>query len=211
MALLYRAEIRPGKLELLADWLPTRPWYQGPAVPILSRVAAFRFDDPDGEVGLETLLVRADDGPLLQVPLTYRNAPLDGRDEWLVGTMEHSVLGQRWAYDGCGDPVYAAVLAHTILTGGSEAQEFLEVDGRLEPRQSTTSVTGSGGDVESPPVGALVRVDDGDPTVIVTDAVELTVARVLDDRDDPAAEQLTLAGTWEGQPTPRVLAHARRR
>src|SRR5687767_1046232 len=114
MALLHRAEIRPTKLELLAAWLPGRSWYEGPAPGDVTRVSAYRFDDPAGDVGIETLLVRAGDGLLLQVPLTYRGAPLDGHDRWLVGTMEHSVLGRCWVYDGCGDPVYAAVLAEII-------------------------------------------------------------------------------------------------
>src|SRR5215218_7739419 len=99
MALLHRAEITPTKLELLDAWLPTRAWYRGPADPGLAKVGAFRFDDPAGEVGIETLLVQAGDGPVLQVPLTYRAAPLAGAEPWLIGTTEHSVLGRRWVYD----------------------------------------------------------------------------------------------------------------
>ena len=67
MALLHRATLRPTKLELLTAWLPDRPWYRGAGDPV--RVTGFRFDDPDGEVGIETLLVRAGNGPLLQVPV----------------------------------------------------------------------------------------------------------------------------------------------
>lgn len=67
MALLYQAELHPKKLELLTAWLPTRLWYRGSAAPILRRVAAFRFDNPAGEVGIETLIVQVADGPLLQV------------------------------------------------------------------------------------------------------------------------------------------------
>ncbi len=62
-------------------------------------------------MGVETLLVRVGEGPVLQVPLTYRGAPLPGGESALVGTMEHSVLGPRWVYDGTGDPVYVATLA----------------------------------------------------------------------------------------------------
>src|ERR1700710_2202585 len=100
MALLHRATLQPSKLELLQDWAPTQPWFDGDRSAELVTVAAYRFDDPEGEVGIETLLVRAGDGPVLQVPLTYRAAPLDGGDAWLIGTMQHSVLGQRWTYDG---------------------------------------------------------------------------------------------------------------
>lgn len=178
---------------------------------------SYRFDDPAGEVGIETLLVRASDGPLLQTPLTYRNAPLDGREQWLVGTTDHSVLGRRWVYDACGDPVYASVLATTILTGAGQAEEFIEVDGRLERRESTISVRGSGGRTQAanvPTINALVRVDDDDPTLILTDSVELVVARILDDTSGQqgradGSEQLSLTATWSGQSTPLLLAYAR--
>jgi hypothetical protein len=215
MALLYRAELHPAKLELLAAWLPRRPWYRGSAAADLRRVASYRFDDPAGEVGIETLLVRAGDGPLLQAPLTYRDAPRDGGDHWLIGTAEHSVLGRRWVYDGCGDPVYAGVLANTILTGAGQAEEFLEVEGRLEHRPSTTSVRGSGVEgADVPAVDALVRVDDGDPTLILTDSLELAVTRILDDPGGRAgradtSEPPTLTGTWSGQSAPLLLATAR--
>src|SRR5258706_8514918 len=114
MALLHQADLQPTKPELLAVWLPPRSWYQGPATPALKRAAAYRFDDPAGEVGIETILVQAGGGPVYQVPLTYRGAPLDGADRWLIGTTEHSVLGRRWVYDATGDPVYASTLASTI-------------------------------------------------------------------------------------------------
>src|SRR5688500_7529300 len=122
MALLHKAQIIPGKAELLARWLPTRSWYSGPAVAP-ERVAAARFDDPAGEVGIETMILRVVDGPLLHVPLTYRGAPLAGAEPWLVGTTEHSVLGTRWVYDAPGDPVYAAQLAEVIRAAGQEAVE----------------------------------------------------------------------------------------
>ncbi|WP_353850472.1 hypothetical protein [Solwaraspora sp. WMMA2056] len=131
MGLLYRAEIQPTKLELLADWLPGRDWSRGLGAGELDRVAAYRFDDPAGQVGIETILVRAGQGPILQVPLTYRDAALPGADEWLIGTCEHSVLGRRWVYDGCGDPVYAAALADAILADTGQAAEFVEIDGEI--------------------------------------------------------------------------------
>nr|WP_284288786.1 hypothetical protein [Angustibacter aerolatus] len=98
--------------------MPAQPWYPGGA---LTTIGAFRFDDPAEEVGVETFLLRAGDA-VVQVPLTYRAAPLAGADDALVTTMEHSVLGRRWVYDGCADPVFAATLAHTVLTGGVQAE-----------------------------------------------------------------------------------------
>ena len=79
MALFHRATITPTKAELIADWAPTQPWGPPPTDPI-EVIGSYRFDDPDGRVGMETHLVTAGD-TLLQVPLTYRDEPLDGADE----------------------------------------------------------------------------------------------------------------------------------
>ena len=106
----------------MSAWLPGRRWYEGQANADVVRVASFRLDDPAGSVGIETILVRAGGGPIYQVPLTYRDTPLGGGDGWLVGTADHSVLGRRWVYGGCGDAVYAAALARVIFTGGRQAE-----------------------------------------------------------------------------------------
>ncbi|MET7420769.1 hypothetical protein [Dactylosporangium sp. NPDC005555] len=207
MALLHRADLTPSKLELLTAWLPARAWYTGPAEPALAKVGAFRFDDPAGEVGVETILVRAGDGPVLQVPLTYRGAPLAGADRWLVGTTEHSVLGRRWVYDATSDPVYACALAHTILTGAAQAVEEFEVDGVRRPRRSDVQTTAAGSSLVAEVTG-IVRVDDRDPAVIATDVLDLTVFRILEDDPDPAPAAPTLTATWEGIAAPRLLAYA---
>jgi hypothetical protein len=52
MALIYHATLTPTKLELLARWLPKQPWFAGESASGLTNIAAFRFDDPDGEVGV---------------------------------------------------------------------------------------------------------------------------------------------------------------
>ncbi|QGN49635.1 CG0192-related protein [Micromonospora sp. WMMD558] len=208
MALLHRADLRPGKLDLLAAWLPGRPWFAGEAGAEVTRVAAYRFDDPAGEVGVETLLVRAGSGPVLQVPLTYRAAPLDGGDEWLVGTTEHSVLGRRWVYDGCGDPVHAGVLASVLRGDSGQAEEYFEVDGVREVRAPLMTVTARPG-ADVPAVGAVRRVEGGDPTVIVTDTVDLAVVRRPG--VDAGSAGATLNGTWPGGPGSVALAYTRPR
>jgi hypothetical protein len=202
MALLHQATLRPTKLELLSTWLPGQDWYTGPVGDVL-RVATFRFDDPAGAVGIETMLVRVGDGPVHQVPLTYREAPLAGADDQLLGTAEHSVLGKRWIYDGVGDPVYAATLASAILQNTGQAEQFLQVDDRLEPRPRSMSIA-SDGDAEVPVIDTVQRVVDGDPTLIVTDTVELAVVRRL----GVELTGIVLTGTWPGQETPVPLAAA---
>ena len=112
MALIHTdADLSPGKLELLAVWLPRQPW--GSPEPLV-RLATFRFDDPDGEVGMETFLLRAGE-LVLHVPLTYRGAPLEGGG--LVGKMEHSALGHRWVYDGPTDDEWASLDAEHAADG----------------------------------------------------------------------------------------------
>ncbi|WP_069172309.1 maltokinase N-terminal cap-like domain-containing protein [Streptomyces griseus] len=125
MAVIHRTTMEPTKLQLLAPWLPTRPWYTGPAGGAeLTPAGGFRLDDPEGEVGIELMVVTDTSGerpvPYL-VPLTYRGAPLEGADEALVGTSEHGVLGRRWVYDGAHDPVLAAQLL-ALFAGRTEPQ-----------------------------------------------------------------------------------------
>lgn len=114
MATIHDTTMTPGKLELLAAWLPSRPWYRaaGGSRPRLRKAGGFRLDDPAGEVGIEFLFTAADSTPngVYHVPLTYRGAPLPGADDALVGTAEHGVLGTRWVYDGTRDPVLVAQL-----------------------------------------------------------------------------------------------------
>jgi maltokinase-like protein len=204
VALIHKADLRPTKLDLLAEWLPTRTWYSRPAGADLDRVAAYRFDDPDGEVGVETLLITAGAGPVLQIPLTYRAAPLAGADEHLIGTLDHSVLGKRWVYDACADPVYLRTLLHTILTGGRQADEVIETDNGLQRRDPSAMVRGSGDGVASEDEVAE-RYQDGDPATIVTSGHLITIARVLPERSVPG-EAYTLIGRWPGQDSELCLA-----
>jgi len=73
MGIVYEATLDPSKQELVAAWLPSRTWAGG--LEIATKVGEYRFDDPAGEVGVETIVFAATDGSLLQVPLTYRAEP----------------------------------------------------------------------------------------------------------------------------------------
>jgi hypothetical protein len=76
MAIIHQATLVPTKAELVASWLPAQPWFDGAAQHV-HPVAAYRFDDPAGEVGIESHLFEVD-GRLVHVPLTYRG----GRAGW---------------------------------------------------------------------------------------------------------------------------------
>lgn len=178
MGLVHRATLAPSKQELVESWLPTRPWASGRTV--VAKLGEYRFDDPAGEVGVETILWRTDDGAVLQTPLTYRAAPLVDKERHLVGTSEHSVLGPRWVYDGCADEVWAATLAAAILTGGVQAQMFFEHDGERVDVPPRMQVKGSGSGSEPPAVASVDAVTDhGTLTVTRAGDLELTVARVV--------------------------------
>ena len=198
MAVLHQAELRPTKLELLTSWLPTRPWSGLAGGEPLEVVATFRFDDPAGEVGVETFLVRAGDGPLLNVPLTYRPAPLEGAERFLVTTMEHSVLGRRWVHDAAGDPVWADAAHRAAVTGGREADLHRAVDGRLEPVPKNGRVSGGGDAADAPALTAVEGVStDGAVTTVRTPLATIVLPRVL---TGPAAVRppagRALTATW---------------
>ena len=206
MALVHKATLSPSKQELVESWLPTRSWGVGHTVA--GKVAEYRFDDPAGEVGVETILWRTDDGAVLQTPLTYRAAPLEGAETYLIGTSEHSVLGHRWVYDGCGDPVWAATLAAAILTGGTQARVFIELDGERNDVPPRMQVRGSGSTDHVQEVTSVDSViDEGTVTLVRAGDLELTLARVVGSELDG---EPTLTGRVGDSHETSVLASLRR-
>jgi hypothetical protein len=187
----YTATLAPTKQELAEAWLRSRAW--APGGPI-EKVAEYRFDDPEGEVGVETIVWRTGDGSLLQVPFSYRSEPLGGAEDFLVGTSDHSVLGKRWVYDGCADPVWAAMMSATVLTGGTQAQMVIERDGELVDVPPRMQVRGSGSaGAEVPAVSTVSSVrDDGPVTTVTAGPVTIALPRVL---GTPVSGDATLVGT----------------
>ncbi|MFF4114258.1 1,4-alpha-glucan branching protein [Streptomyces sp. NPDC001714] len=191
MALIHHTTLKPTKVELLAGWLPTRPWYHGPAAPVLAKAGGFRLDDPAGEVGIEFMVVTDGSGAYL-VPLTYRGAPLPGAEHALVGTMEHGVLGTRWAYDGCHDPVLTTELL-ALIEGRAEAQAQSITD--TPDREVARSYAGAG---PVPGLGAPVDTDESTEFAAADGGPVLRLRRVLtagSTAPDGTVGQLT--GAWE--------------
>lgn len=138
MAIIYKAVLDPDKPTLIGAWLDGRSWAGDGPTEILG---SYRFDDPEGEVGIENFLVRRGER-LLHVPLTYRGAPLSGAEEHLVGTMDHSVLGERWVYDGTGDETAVACFRRALE--GAQEQAVLEIrdgDRELGTREQTVLIS----------------------------------------------------------------------
>jgi len=206
MALIQRATLTPSKIELLVPWLRSRAW-AGEPVDVRA-VGAYRFDDPDGRVGIETFFLESGDGTVLHVPVTYRDCPLPGAHEHLIGTTEHSVLGTRWVYDGCGDPVWAQVAAQVILGGGRQASEFVDdgAGGQRElPTTATAEGSGSAGTTPAPVIGAQPRDETG-YTVVTTGGPVLVVARIVGSVLTGVGQ--TLTACW-GSRHPVVVAGVR--
>lgn len=154
MASIHRTTMTPTKLELLTGWLPAQSWYVGSGeTPDLVKAGGFRLDDPEGEVGIEFMIVADTSGqePVAYlVPLGYRGAALEGvPDEALIGTSEHGVLGTRWIYDGAHDPVVLAQLR--LLLGGVAKPQHQSMSDTPDP---TVVAHGPG-----PGQGADVRIN----------------------------------------------------
>lgn len=163
------ATIRLTKQELLETFL------DGP----VEVIGAYRFDDPEGEVGVEGFLVRRDTA-LQHVLFSYRGAILAAEGARLVSTMEHSELGPRWIYDGATDPVAVACVRRAILGEQDQAELELWEDGRLvgtrEPAVRLRSVAGD------------AAPDAGDPAAVV---------QVLREPEDDASGP-ALVAAWDG-------------
>ncbi|MGH9135342.1 MAG: maltokinase N-terminal cap-like domain-containing protein [Ilumatobacteraceae bacterium] len=207
MATFHKATITPTKADLIADWAPTRPWGPSVADPI-EVIGSYRFDDPDGRVGMETHLITAG-GALMQVPLTYRDEPLDGAEDALITEMQHSVLGTRWVYDGLRDSRFVVMLAAVAMTGQGEALGMSVYDGRWYIAPTNVRIRGGGWTLERVPVdGFELESDGGGPAVLRNDRFEMTVFR----RPVPGPRPtIGLTATWDGQGDAVVLAEVRER
>lgn len=205
LALLHQTTLHPTKLELLARWLPTQPWFHGDAAA-LRQVGAFRFDDPNGEVGIETILVTAGDDAVYQVPLTYRGAPPPVPAAHLIGTLQHGVLGERWVSDAALDSAYIRALVETVLYGRGEAALLLDTGEEVSLLENDTRARGSGIDLDSLDsyaghgrvAGVTSRVETG------IGIIEIVRRPTLDTAAPERAG--ILVGTWPGQDDPVLLA-----
>lgn len=181
MANIYRAELSPSKTEILRDFLSGRSWGESGELELLG---AYRFDDPAGEVGVECHLVRVGE-TIYHLPLSYRPAPVEDAEAYLLATMQHSVLGDRFVYDGLADETALDCFRRAIC--GEQQQAALEIydeDGALSetlPQSVTLSLEVDEG--EEPPTGDELL--DGTP---------FTIARTLGDLDGV----VRLRATWDG-------------
>lgn len=215
MSIIHKTTLTPTKLELLALWLKTQPWYAGSGdLESLTRVGGFRLDDPAGEVGIEFMVVldQSTGEPIAyHVPMTYRGAPLNGADGALIGTSEHGVLGRRWLYDATRDLVYVQQLV-SLIQGQAEPQAqsvsdtpdhtvLANFDGRLVSKVVGSAVTGNSADSTHLAVEASPADESSDEASVRN--IALRVLRVLTpigDSADVAAVDATSASSGDTYP-----------
>ncbi len=206
MAIFHVATTTPSKAELIAEWIPTQPWGPERGDPT-EQIGSFHFDDPEGRVGMEAHLVRAD-GTVYLVPLTYRDTPLREADHALIGRMEHSALGTRWVYDGLGDDRYLTLLAGVALTGQGIALGMAQHDGRWYIAPSSLSVVGGGGKATPVAVDRFTVEDQRVAEVLaVSDRFEMTIHRKPTTAPHPP---IGLRASWAGRSSDVVLVQLQR-
>ncbi len=182
MAIIFKAELSPTKPEVLRQLLSSRSWGEPGELEVLG---AYRFDDPAGEVGVECHLARVGES-VYHLPLTYRDAPLEDPAAQLVTTIEHSVLGTRYVYDGLEDQLAIECFARALTGAQQQATlEILTADGApAGTRRQSVVLTLEVDEGEQPPT--LEALLDGDET--------FTVARTVDGLDGT----VRLVAAWDG-------------
>lgn len=181
MAIIYQAELSPSKPEILRTFLSGRSWGESGELELLG---AYRFDDPDGEVGVECHVVQVAE-TIYHLPLAYRPAPVEGAEEHLLTTMQHSVLGERFVYDGLADELALDCFRRAICGEQEQAELRIVSDGDelIEIQEQTVTLSLEVDEGESLPTGDELL--EGAP---------FTIARTLGDLDGI----VRLRATWPG-------------
>lgn len=202
MGLFHVATVTPSKPEMISAWAPTQDW--GPdAGAEIEMVGSFRFDDPEGQVGMETHLFTAG-GTLFQAPLTYRPEPLAGAESSLVTTTEHTVLGTRYVYDGLGDDRYLLMLAAVAMTGQGETLGLVMHQDRWVVAPAPVRIQGGGWSLDRVPVDRFEpQTSEGTDHLLGNERFELRFHRRPVVAPRPP---LGLTATWDGQDDPVLLA-----
>lgn len=142
--------------QLLHRWMPQQRWYPAKGRGVgLRDLGAYRWPTSEPDVEVVTHVVGLDSGDRLdvvQVPLSYRPAPLDGAEAALVGVLE-TPDGPRHVSDATHDPVFVrALLGALAQDPGAEPVPVDAASRVLRGEQSNTSI------IVEPATGAPVIV-----------------------------------------------------
>ena len=193
MSIVHKATLTPSKKEIFGAWLATQSWCEG---DLTGTIGSYRFDDPAGRVGIECVLLEVGDS-VVHLPVSYREAPLDGAEDFLMATTEHSALGTRYVYDACADPVAFRELLSAALTGAPQEPMDVYDQGRLVERRETVVTAAGTGSWSRHAVphfdGVTIRSHGAESRVEVGSFV-VVVKRVVDGSDADGTESIQV--TW---------------
>jgi predicted trehalose synthase len=196
--------MQPSFAQFLPPWMARQRWYVGKgSEPVLRRIGGLRWQDPDGEVGLETWFLADDAGDrrtVYQVPLSYRSTPLPGAERALVATAQHSELGTRYVYDACHDPVFAGALVATLLGQGSVASDGAGEHGTATGHRHPGTPQAVGGVVRS---SRVLHGEQSNTSIIV----ELGSDNPGSDDPGPAAVIVKLFRVLQDGLNPDIVLH----
>ncbi|HWR86137.1 MAG TPA: phosphotransferase, partial [Rhodoglobus sp.] len=114
LALLWNMTLVPAEPGFLAPWMSRQRWFANKGgLPVLEDIGRVELtsSEPGVRVGIHLLLDHTAGKPsLYQVPLTYRDAPLEGAEAAMVG-----MLGPVYVYDGPYDQAFTSALLEVVL------------------------------------------------------------------------------------------------
>ncbi|MFP7833753.1 maltokinase N-terminal cap-like domain-containing protein [Marisediminicola sp. LYQ134] len=202
----------PNLLDLLTPWMPAQRWFAGKgAGSTLERIGGFRLATASGEarVGVHFVLAHSAQPLLYQVPLTERDAPVDGLAHALVGTIEtdgHTT----WVYDGTHDPAGAEAILRLVLDESTalpdDGAPGIAARGHRAPGVPVSRVVGSrvlSGEQSNTSIIFDVADDDGTPG----EPVICKVFRSLHHGDNPDVTLLSALGVAGSTVVPRSIGH----
>ncbi|OUE31810.1 Maltokinase [Clavibacter michiganensis] len=137
--------------DFLAAWMREQRWFASKGTePRLERIGGWSFSDEGWFARIETHLI-IDHGSakpvLYQVPLTYRQAPLEELRPFHIGTTVEDDGVELHVYDGPHDPAYAWALIRTILDDREadvdETSLGATARGQRQPGVEVATVVGS--------------------------------------------------------------------
>ena len=193
MSIVHKATLTPTKKEIFGAWLATQTWCEG---DLTGTIGSYRFDDPAGRVGIECVLLEVGES-VVHLPVSYREAPLDGAEDFLMATTEHSALGTRYVYDACADAVAVRALLAAALTGATQEPMDVYDRGRLvDRRESAVTATGTGSWARNavPHFDGVTIRSHGADTRVDAGSFGIVVKRVVDGSDADGAESIQV--TW---------------
>ncbi|TLM82003.1 1,4-alpha-glucan branching enzyme [Pseudarthrobacter sp. NamE5] len=194
--------LTPALTDLLRQWLPQQRWFPVKTPEFdMSQVGSLGLEDPSGHAGLAVFVLsvttQTSDGgqrtAVVQVPLSFRQAPAAGMERALVGQAAGMDPSRPWVYDAVHDPDFVGSWLK-LIRQEEKAPSGTASGFRVQGNQRIPTTRGVVKVLSGEQSNSSVIVDDGDSAAIVK------FFRVLSEGTNPEVEvgaALTAAGTSE--------------